>query len=151
MNTPPYQLYPHQVKALDSLIRPGTVSLNIERGAGKAGSKRTAIKTSLDVFRFLFGRTHKKRRGQSEAYHKRIQKKWDRRFLNYYPVPELPTFHREPLYQDSHRRQSEVPVWFWVAETRCDNIHTVRILKERPTNNSEVTVDFSGDGHVKED
>jgi hypothetical protein len=73
----------------------GEIRRRIEIGAPRMASYRAALFAALLSGRFMAAfpplvdpwrmpsfsmRTHKKRRNQTESYHRRIQKKWDKRY-----------------------------------------------------------------------
>lgn len=77
-----YELYPHQKKALD-FICAGKAEFYIPLRIGKScymPRNKPRDSSTLKAHYAMYGRKHKKKRWMSETYHKRIQKKWDKRY-----------------------------------------------------------------------
>lgn len=78
------------------ILPPGAIGIMRESTAAEINLRREAALPTLfmgmrvieSVFARAPARRHKKRRGMSEAYHRRIQKKWNKRF-GYVPAALL--------------------------------------------------------------
>lgn len=129
---PNFPLYPHQQKMLDELraLSKGDIFID-PRFPGKTTVRQIRAAEMQQVHSIMYGRKHKKKRWMSETYHKRIQKKWDKRYGPGLVTQKQPVIDsvRDLIMAEGSRRVTEdygceMPVFLYPGQS------TGRVLRE---------------------